>query len=147
MATKHGGMMAYSKLLPPIKLLDPLVTWSRKITPQTETILSHLLRCLWSPNLAGWWITLRGSYPYTHINFYSRCLTRSRDERKTYFYYHNTCGHQTWHCDDIHNVIRSFHVEVSWGLGKNWIFYISTCTGQWSPNMTRWWLTVRSFYP
>ena len=33
----------------------------------TKTIISPLSKCLWTPNLAGWWLTLRGSYPQSSM--------------------------------------------------------------------------------
>ena len=46
----------------PIMLLYPLVTWSCETTRQTE-IIWPLPQCLRPPNLAGWWLVFRGSYP------------------------------------------------------------------------------------
>ena len=42
---------------------DYLITSSFEITWQTKTIIFAQELCLWSPNLAGWWPTLTGSYP------------------------------------------------------------------------------------
>ena len=32
----------------------------------TKNIISLLTQCLWPPNLAGWWLIMRGSCPYNH---------------------------------------------------------------------------------
>ena len=69
MATKFGRTVTYLGGLPPIKLLDPSVTWSCKITWQTKIIISALPQCLWSPNLASWWLTLRGFQADSHMTF------------------------------------------------------------------------------
>ena len=46
---------------------DRFIAWSCEITWQSKTIISPLLRCQWPPNLAGWWLTLRGFYRYSHL--------------------------------------------------------------------------------
>ena len=53
---------------PSIELRNPLVMWSCKIKWQTKTIISPQPQHLWSPNLTGWWITLKGSYPFSHMS-------------------------------------------------------------------------------
>ena len=54
MATKHGRMMTYFEGFLTIKSHKTLTTWSSKVNWQTETIISPLPKCLWSPNLSGW---------------------------------------------------------------------------------------------
>ena len=44
--------MSYIDWLPPMKLLNPLATWSCRIMWQTKTIISPLKQCLWLLNLA-----------------------------------------------------------------------------------------------
>ena len=65
LAIKLGSMENYLDGLLSIKWHDPLITFSCKITWHTKTIISPLPLFLWPwpPNLAGWWLTLRGSYP------------------------------------------------------------------------------------
>ena len=63
MATKLGRMVTYLEGLLPIKLHDPLIACSYKITYQTKTIISPLPQYLWPPNLAGLWLTSRGLFP------------------------------------------------------------------------------------
>ena len=46
---------------------NPKVTWFCEITWQTKTIISPLPQCLRPPNLAKLWVTMSGSYPYSHI--------------------------------------------------------------------------------
>ena len=55
--TLQGGHLSWEAL----KLNNPLIAWSCEITIQTKNI-SPLLQCLWQPTLAGWWLTLRGTY-------------------------------------------------------------------------------------
>ena len=62
-----------------IKSHDPLITWFYEITWQTKTIISPLPQNLWPPNLTGWWLTLRGSYPWCYSTLWSRGFVRSRD--------------------------------------------------------------------
>ena len=42
MATKLGNVITYSEELPSIRLYDPLVTWSGKVTSQTKYVISPL---------------------------------------------------------------------------------------------------------
>ena len=53
-----------------IKLRDPLVTRSWKITWQTKAIISWLTKCLLTTNLVGWWLTARNSHPISHMTFW-----------------------------------------------------------------------------
>ena len=53
MATKHGRMVTYRKGLLPIELFGSLITWSCVITTQLKTVVSPLLQCILSLNLAG----------------------------------------------------------------------------------------------
>ena len=46
-ATKLGRMVTYLEQLSPVKLFDPLVMWSYKITWQTKTIITPLPQCLY----------------------------------------------------------------------------------------------------
>ena len=65
---------------------------------QPETILSPLPQSLWPPDLAGWWLTLKGVYPKCHSTLCSCVFTRSRDRLKPlYLFYHSVYGHKTWH--------------------------------------------------
>ena len=50
-------------------------------------IISKLATCLWPPELAGWWLTWRGSYLWSHM--VSRGFARWRDKLKTHLPYHN----------------------------------------------------------
>ena len=61
-------------------LPDPLVRWLCKITWHTKTIRSPLPQCSWSPNLAGWWLTMGGSHNY--VTLWSHGLARSYGELK-----------------------------------------------------------------
>ena len=65
--TKLGKMVTDSEKLLPIKSHDPLIICSYKITWQTKTIISQRLECLWSPNMVGWWLTLRA--PNCKVNW------------------------------------------------------------------------------
>ena len=65
--TKLGRMVNYFNQLLPLKLLNHLVTWSCYIMWKTKTIIFSLLQCLWTPNLVGWWLTLRDCYHYSHL--------------------------------------------------------------------------------
>ena len=47
MATKLGKLVTWHEGLPPIMLLDPLVTWSCEIMWQTKIIISPLPQYLW----------------------------------------------------------------------------------------------------
>ena len=72
MATKLGRIVAYPDGLLPIQSPEALIMLSCKITWQTKTIISPLLQCLRSPNLAGNWRTVRGSdqkvpWPFSNV--------------------------------------------------------------------------------
>ena len=59
--------------------------------------ISPLPQSQWPPNLAGWWLTMRGSHPLNHATPWSRGLPKSRDKQKSLYLYHQSAyGHQTW---------------------------------------------------
>ena len=62
MATKLGRVVSYYEGLLPIKSHNPLITKSCKIKWQTKTITSSMPQCLWPPNLARWWLSLKVFY-------------------------------------------------------------------------------------
>ena len=55
---KFGKMVAYLEVLQPIKSHDPL---TRHLTRSRAKLISPVPKWLWSPNLAGWSLTPRGS--------------------------------------------------------------------------------------
>ena len=96
MATILGWMVTYLDGLLLIKFhnFDQMAfqdTWG------TTTIVSLLQQCLSPPNLAGWWLTLRGSAPKVYATLWSRGFARSRDKLEPlYHHYDSTYDHQTW---------------------------------------------------
>ena len=42
-------------------LFDVVVTW------QIKNIITPLSQGLWIPNLAGWWVRIRGPHPQSHV--------------------------------------------------------------------------------
>ena len=111
---------------PTHKVTKTINTWSCKVSWQSKTIISPLPQLLWLPNLADWWFTLRSSYQFIDMTFYSRGLVKSHDKLKTlYFRYHNIYYQQIWQGVDkpwgalIQKVTWSFNHVVLWGHGTN----------------------------
>ena len=63
MNTKLDRMVTNLGWLLTIMLIYPLITWFSKIPWQTKNVICPLPQWLWLLNLAGWWLTLRGSFP------------------------------------------------------------------------------------
>ena len=83
---------------------------------QIKTIISLLLQCLRPTNLAGWWLTIRASYPSSHMTLWERVFTRSRDKLKpSHLHYHKAYDHQTW--QDGYLPWRSPTHKVTWPFG------------------------------
>ena len=81
----------------PIKSNDPLNKKSCEIMWQTKTIISSLPQCPWPPNLGGWWLTFRSSYPSCYSTLWSCSLARLCNRlRLLYLHYHNVHGSKTW---------------------------------------------------
>ena len=126
MATELGRMITYLVGLLPIMSHDP-------------------------PNLAGCWLTLRGSY-LSYSTLWSRGLARLREKLKPlYFYYHCAYCHQT--CRMVTN-IQGFlaillYPLVTWTWEFAWetknIYSPRQC--QWPPNLAGWGYIMRSFLP
>ena len=64
--------------------------------------LPPLPQCLWPPNLARWWLTVRHSYPKSHTNIWPCDLPGAIDKQKpSYLHYHSACDHQCWQYGDL----------------------------------------------
>ena len=76
--------MSYIDWLPPIKILNPLVTWSYRIMWQTKTMISPLQQCLWLLKLASCLAAVIASIPF-YFNFilfnFIPCSRRVGDSR------------------------------------------------------------------
>ena len=83
MVSKLGRMISYLEGFLVIKSIESSITWCCKIKWKTKIIISSLTQCLWSPNLAGWWISLRGSNLLSHMALESRVPLRLCDKIKT----------------------------------------------------------------
>ena len=52
-ATKYGRVVLYDEQDSPMMPLDPLITWSREIDWQINSLISPIPQSLWPPNLTG----------------------------------------------------------------------------------------------
>ena len=60
--TKLGRVLTHHEGLSLIKSHDPLSTWSWVIMWQNKPIISPTMQCLSTPNLVGWWLTVKGTH-------------------------------------------------------------------------------------
>ena len=110
MATKLGKTVTYLDGFLPIKLHDPLITWSCDIT-RLPKIISVLPQCLSPPHLACWRLVMRGFCQNCHVTFWLRGLARSRD-KLIYLHYQNIYGYKTRQDGDLPGV--PFTYKVKW---------------------------------
>ena len=97
----HQTWQAYLDGLLPIKLHEPLIMWSCKITWQPKIIVSALPQCLWPPNMASWWLATRDFHP-CYSTLWPPGLKSSRGKLKPlYLHYRNIYGHKTRQDDDL----------------------------------------------
>ena len=62
----------------------------------TEMFISPLPLCLWSSNLARWWLRVRDSHPLNHFTIWLCSLLRSRDKLRTlHFHYQSDYNQQS----------------------------------------------------
>ena len=119
----------------PIKLLDSLVTKFCSITWQTKTIISPLLQCLWSQNLAG--CDLLGETPTNKVTWPLVCVFHwDHVTKKIYYISANTMSMNTklcrvgwwltlrgcslkatWNFDHVTNA------KVTWQLEKIYLYF------------------------
>ena len=83
MVPKLVRVVTYHKGLSLINSNERLVTCCYKIKSETRIVISLLPQYLWPTNMAWCWLTLRASYPWSHITFQSRGVARSRDQLQT----------------------------------------------------------------
>ena len=78
MATKLDRVVTYCQAGPPTKSEGCLVIRSCEILLQTKTTIAPLPECLWPPNSARWWLTMKGSFLFSHmtLNIWSCEVTR-----------------------------------------------------------------------
>ena len=67
------------------------VTWHFDIAVkwQIKKVISPLLQCLCTPNLAGWWLRMRGPHLQSHVNHVVTCQVKT-----LYLHIHKACGVQ-----------------------------------------------------
>ena len=153
MTTKLGRTITFLKQLPLIKLLDSFVMSSWYVAWQTETIISPLLQWLSPPNLILWWLTLRGSYFYSHLSFwlhglassitttplaniFGKVVTYHRELAPTKFLHPPI----TWFCQ-----FNEYFICITYSIK----FFLSALELDQLPQniATKWLVTVRSFHP
>ena len=148
--TTQGDYLAWRA--PLHKVTQPLITLPSEITWQTKTMITLLQRCLWPINLTGWWLTMRSSYPKSHMNLWSRALERSRDKLKPLcIQCHSVYGHKLVRVVTCHKGLLSIKLleplirwsyKITW-LTKTIISPLPECA--WLPNLVAWWLTLQGF--
>ena len=73
--------------------------WSRdhkKLRVKLKTNISSSTRSI-PPELAGRWLMVTASHPWSHMTFWLCSLARSHEKFKTqYLLFHKTYGHQVW---------------------------------------------------
>ena len=108
MVMKPGKMMTCLEGLLLIKSNEPLITCSCEITWQTKIIISPLWQCLWPPNVEVWWLTLRGSYPQSHMIIWWQVLWNH--------YISNTTIHMATKLDRMVTYLKGFlpMSDASW---------------------------------
>ena len=128
MTTKLGRLVTYNKELPFIKLYHlSLFTWQSKCF-----IYPHALD-QWPPNMARWWLTVRGFHSKNDLIFETCGQARSRGKLQGYLHYYNASGFQTCQGGEVRQGARTHE------FGKplidmflldhviNQIQFISTC--------------------
>ena len=81
-----------------------------------KNIIPSFLNCIWSPNMAGWWLSLRGAHPWSYMS-----LLKSHDKiDMLYLHFHQTnylqtcqAGHIPWGAS-TQKARWSFNYMVSW---------------------------------
>ena len=123
-STKLGSMVTYIKVLLPIKLFEPLVSWSCKTTWQIKIVESTLPRCQWAP--------------FSRMVTYLECLPPQKvtwrfDDMKKENHYISTITipkvtrlARVMTCND--KVTKDFNHMVLWDHLTNSVLYISFCT-------------------
>ena len=85
--TKQGGDLGWEDPTDNVTwLFDVVVKW------QIKNVITPLSQALWIPNLAGWWVRIRGPHPQSHVTLryyghvgnkrrYISSFTRSMDPK------------------------------------------------------------------
>ena len=120
MATKLGKVATDHEELPAMKLLDPSVTYFCEVTWYIKYFTSLFAIDHWPPNMASWWLTVRGFHPRIHITLSVWVHQRSRDKLKN-LHHTNAYSSKTYQGGDIlqeahtHKFAWPFNVVVIWG--------------------------------
>ena len=122
---------------PTHKVTKTINTWSCKVSWQSKTIISPLPQLLWLPNLADWWFTLRSSYQFIDMTFYSRGLVKSRGKLKTLYLCYHKLGKVLTNHEELS--FKKFHDPST-----TWFCEV---TGQIKYYMAWLWPTMRGLHP
>ena len=82
-STELGNLGIYNKVLSSINSHSPLIMLSCKVTWNFRSVISPLQQCLWLPDLARWWLTMRSFHPQSFTTLWTRSHVRPRDKLKT----------------------------------------------------------------
>ena len=99
------------------------------------------------PNLAWWWLTLMGSYRYSHLTLLSQITWQTKDISLLLQYLWPQLGKVLTYDEELPLIklldpyITRF-CEVTWHIKY---FKCPVSIDQWPPNMARWWITMRGF--
>ena len=94
MTAKLGRVVTYYKGTPCIKSHDPLVMWSRLVMWHIKNKISPLQLDVCPPNLAGWWLIVRVTYPWSCMTLRWRVQLRSCIKlKRKYLLFSKACSH------------------------------------------------------
>ena len=120
-------------------------TWSRD---KSKKFISLLSQGLWTPNLAGCWLKLRGTHPQSHVRLRYRGHVTNKKRYTSIF----TRPTDLKLCrvvaqDEDISSTKSHDTSTTWSLDKSKIFISLLSQGLWNSNIADWWLKMRGFHP
>ena len=155
MATKVDRIATFRDRFVPIKSNDTLITWSWRITWQTKTIISPLPYSLWSLNLGGWWLALRGfmmhkvTWCFDHIVLQDRLTNQNHYTSTITVPMSTKLENMLTYLDGL-LPIKSHGPFIIWSCEMKWQSKTITSPLQqclWPPILTGSWLTLSNSYP
>ena len=137
--TKLCRVVAQDEGISSSKSHDTSTTWSHD---KLKNFISLLSQGLWTPNLAGWWLTMRGPHPQNHVTLQyrghvtnnKRCIstfTRPMDPKLSQFETREPLP------------TKSRDTSITWLGGKSKTFYLHIHKLHGPQNLVGCWLRMR----
>ena len=114
----------------------------------TKNVISPPSKGLWTPNLAGWWLSMMGSHLQSHVTDQPRGhVTNQKRYISTFTRPTDPKLCRVVAQDEEISSTKSHDTSTTWSRDKSKNFISLLSQGLWTPNLAGWWLKMRVAHP